>query len=181
MMTLDNKIYWVDRFDHIMTEEEFCEEEIMGFDDVEYLSSSNNNPELFERYISIENRLIDFLVDITSSIQPDLKKVQFKIFKKGPMDFYLNKNLEKWKLETLVKMRSGEAGGEIEHLKSENEYRFYLELALREKVDFRVLINQTVLAFGFDLKILFQCIDKNHLKTFCDKYELFILDEWYRI
>ncbi len=157
---MDNKTYWVDRFDHIMTEDEFCEEEVMGFDDAEYLSKGNGDPKLFKHYISIENKLIDFLVDITTSIQPDINKVQYKIWKKGSMDFYLNKGLEKWKLESLVKMRSGEAGVEAEKLLSESEYRFYLELALREKVDFRVLINDTVLTFGFDLKILLVNCDK---------------------
>lgn len=177
---MDNKTFWVDRFDHILTEEEFCEEEIMGFDDVENLSSGNNNPELFEQYVAIENRLIDFIVDITTSIQPNIAKVEYKVWKKRPMDFYLNKGLDKWKLESLVKMQSGDAGLEVETMKSIEEYRFYLELALREKVDLRVLIDKTVLTFGFDLKILFQCIDKVYLESYCEKHNLHILDEWYR-
>lgn len=56
---MDNKIYWVDRFDHVLSEEEVEEVEFMGFDDAEYLASGNEVPELFDRYVSIENKLID--------------------------------------------------------------------------------------------------------------------------
>lgn len=177
---MDNKIYWVDRFDHVLSEEEVEEVEFMGFDDAEYLASGNEVPELFDRYVSIENKLIDFIIDFTTSIEPTIQNVKFKIWKKGPMDFYINKGLEKWKLESLVKMQSSDAELEVETLKSIEEYRFYLELALREKVDLRILVEQTVITFGWEMKIFIQCIEKSYLKSYCDRYNLHILKEWYR-
>ena len=96
MSTTDNKTYWVDRFDHIMTEEEFCDMPIMGFDDAENLDlEDEKDSKLFEDYLETENKLIYFLVDITQSLQPNLNEVQYKIRRKGAMDFYLDKGLDR--------------------------------------------------------------------------------------
>ena len=178
-MKIDNKIYWVDRFDHKLSEDEYSSQEFMEFYDAEY-ALKNGNSDLFNNYLKVESKLIDFLVDLSLAIESDITKIQYKIWKKEPLDFYLDKNLEKWKLETMVKLPATEAAAKAENLRNEDEFRFLIELALREKVDLRILINQTVVAFGWDLKILFQCIEKEVLLSFCKKHDVHILDEWYR-
>jgi len=177
-MNIDNKIYWVDRFDHILKEEEFDKIDFIGFDDVEG-NYEIGNSDFFESYLKIEQNLIDFLTEITLSIVPEINNVQYKIYKNGNLDFYLNKGLDTWKLESLVQMRSSEFVDSC-YFKNLDEFKFYIELALREKVNLRVLVKETIYTFGFDLKILFQCIEKDKLEKFSSKYGLSILDEFYK-
>lgn len=177
-MSVDNKTYRIDRFDHLLTEQEYDKQEFMDFSDIE--NSVQQNLKLFHLYISLENQLTDFLIDISLSLCSKPNKIKYKTWKKAPMDFYLNKKLDTWKLEKLLAIPSSQASVTIKNIESEDEYRFLIELALREKTELKILINQTVVTFDWDLGILFQCIDKNHLQAFCFKHNLFIVNEWYR-
>lgn len=176
---MDNKIFWVDRFNHKLTEEEYNNQEFMEFYDAE-VAQKNGDDKLFKHYLEVEEKLINFIIDISHSIQPDINKVQYKIWKKEPLDYYLDKDLDKWKLEMMLKMTASETAVQTENVNNIAEFRFLIELALREKVDFRVLVNQTVITFGWELKILFQCIEKEILQSFCYKHGVYIIDEWYR-
>lgn len=179
VMKVDNKTYWVDRFDHKLTEDEYSDQKFMEFYDAE-IALKNGNRKLFNHYLEVEEKLINFIIDISRSIGPDISKIQYKIWKKEPLDFYLAKDIDKWKLEMMVKMSASEIAVKIENLKNYDEFRFLIELALREKVELRFLLNQTVVTFGWELKILFQCIEKDVLQIFCKKHGVYIIDEWYR-
>jgi len=169
-MHQENSIYWVDRFDHILSEDEYVVQELVSFVDVK------SNLILLEQYQGIEEKLKSFLKELTSSINPMIDNLELKAYRKGNLDFYKGILLEDWKNNILNSLKKSNSYKTIIKIGSIEELDFYLELALREIIDLRVKIDKTIFTIGYDLKILIQFVDKSFLKDIIEINGLFLLN-----
>lgn len=167
-----SKIYWVDRFDHILTEKEYSEQSIISFVDVKSMQD-----QIFEKYLLIENSLKAFLIELTLSIEPEINKIKIQASPKGNLEFYIKQNLRESQLNLLEKLRQHNQTGFESRITNLEELDFYLELALREKIDLKVKGQETSYSIGYDLKIFVENVNMNLLKGLTHKHELYILSE----
>lgn len=172
--TFDFKIYHVDRFDHVLSEEEYMIEPLISYADT---LQPDADYEAVMEYEMIEKKLLTFLLDIfTDSIS--VKQLKLKI----RMDQAFSKKelsiLNDWEKEVLNNLKNNDQFGEIT-VSDEENLQSIIKLALKEKIHLRVEFNQSFFASGYDLQLYFQNIDKKKLLSYTSKHGLYILSEWY--
>jgi hypothetical protein len=186
----DGTVYWVDRFDHILSEDE-CDQllgdtkEFISYEDhfmSSFLERSTNKSISIEKtlsayYFSEEKRAVNFLLEFCKSNLKDISEIEFKIESTSNFETYIEQACERWKLEEIIKLR-GDGYSASRSFRNTEHFEFLVQLALREEVNIILKANEVVIQIGWNFKMLFQFVSKKLLEEYCIKHKFYILDEF---
>jgi hypothetical protein len=167
-------LYWIDRFDHILDKSEFSEAELMSFVDVKEF---NEDSPMLKKYIIEEQKILSFLSLCLKEFDPKLLNIEIRFSFRSRHKKTANTILSKTQLK-VVKAAKKEMETTFEpKVTSLNQFLEFCQLAVREYIDLKILVNNRFLTIGYDMSVQVQNIPENTLQSIADKSGLYILSK----
>ncbi|UOQ70533.1 hypothetical protein [Hymenobacter cellulosilyticus] len=169
-------LYWVDRFDHVLSIEECNNRAFMSFTD---LAARESDQVLVTEYCQVEDRLIGFIEAVVEHADTALQNsfVRYSWFSAGaetslplftPAQLAIHQDI--------ATLDRGDEN--CLQLESKAQLRDFLQLGIRERLKVKLLIGEVYVETGFDMGLVVQNIREDNLLQLASRTGVHVLRKW---
>jgi len=166
-------LYWIDRFDHILGEEEFQDIALYSFVNV----NDVENKTLINAYLLEEQKLVNFVFSVINRHDCNLAQSRLRYSRQSTCSNSVKHLFNQEQIEILENTADREYEQEI-ILDSEQQLRNFLQLGIRELLKIKVKIAEAYVEIGFDMSLTVQNILEAELVELVQDAGLYILRKW---
>jgi hypothetical protein len=169
-------LYWVDRFDHVLSIEECQDVSFMSFTDLEKRESDQA---LVSEYLQAEDTLIRFIFEVVAHHDAPLHQsfVRYSWFSAGAeTSEHLYSTTQLTIIQDLDKLDKG--AEDCLKLESKEQLRDFLQLGIRELLKVKLKVGEVYVETGFDMGLLMQNILEDELLKIAAQTGVHVLRRW---
>ena len=169
-------LYWVDRFDHVLSIEECKKRAFMSFTD---LAERESDQTLVHAYRQAEETLIRFILDVVAHHDARLHQsfVRYYWFSAGAeTSEHLFNTTQLALMQSFDRLDQG--AEDCLPLESKEQLRDFLQLGIRERLKVKLLIGEVYVETGFDMGLVVQNIREDELLQLASQTGVHVLRKW---
>ncbi|UOR06107.1 hypothetical protein MUN82_03180 [Hymenobacter aerilatus] len=172
--TLENHfLYWIDRFDHILSAEEFGDSRLYSFVQI---NNTLKNENIINEYLREEQKIINFIFCLVDQQDSELSNSRIRYSWQSSCSKKVNYLFTEEQIKFLAKVNRKYEQEII--LNSKDELYNYLVLGVRELLKVKIKLADAYLEIGFDMSLVAQNVEEEKLLKLTREAGLHVLRKW---